>query len=188
MKPWDSQGISAQGQSSFKTRTWRTDWVEWGVIIPSSILDIGVHFSCYDFLRFIFILWVQMFLLALCMCAMNKSGTCGNQKRGVGSLGAGVAAGCELWSWICEPPHGCWELNTGSPLEQLLGTEPSLWPQSCMSDFSVFWSEVLRIFEEIIWKQAFAFWFLKEIVLEIDVIGRVVGFGGIVTALFSTLP
>lgn len=36
----------------------------------------------------------------------------------------------------------------GSPLEQLLSTEPSLWPQSCMSDFSVFWSEVLRIFEE----------------------------------------
>lgn len=102
MKPWDSQGISAQGQSSFKTRTWRTDWVEWGVIIPSSVLDIGVHFSCYDFLRFIFILWVQMFLPALCMCAMNNSGTCGNQKRGVGSLGAGVAAGCELCSRICE--------------------------------------------------------------------------------------
>lgn len=98
-----------------------------------------------------------MFLPALCMCAMNKSGTCGNQKRGVGSLGAGVAAGCELCSWICEPPHGCWELNMDSPLEQLLSTESSLWPQSYMSDFSVFWSEVLRIFEKIIWKQGFAF-------------------------------
>lgn len=99
-----------------------------------------------------------MFLLALCMCAMNKSGTCGNQKRGVGSLGAGVAAGCELCSRICEHHMAVsQQLNTGSPLEQLLSTEPSLWPQSCMSDFSVFWSEVLRIFEEIIWKQAFAF-------------------------------
>lgn len=184
MKPWDSQGISAQGQSSFKTRTWRTDWVEWGVIIPSSILDIGVHFSCYDFLRFIFILWVQMFSPALCMCAMNKSGTCGNQKRGVGSLGAGVAAGCELCSRICEPPwllgveHG---FSSGAALEH--------WAISLAPVLYVwFFCILVRSFEEIIWKQAFAFWFLKEIVLEIEVIGRVVSFGGIVTALFSALP
>lgn len=52
--------------------------------------------SFYDFLRFIFYFMGTNVLPAICMCAMNKSGTCGNQKRGVGSVGTGVAAGCEL--------------------------------------------------------------------------------------------
>jgi hypothetical protein len=39
----------------------------------------------------------------------------------------------------CEPPCGCWELNSG-PLEEqpvLLTTEPSLQPQHCVFNVTI---------------------------------------------------
>lgn len=118
------------------------------------------------------------------MYTISMPGTYGNQKRVFRSLETGIN---RLWAMICELPCGCWELNLGSLSEQFLSPEPSPQPWLCKSHFHMLWSEVLRIFEEITWKQGFASWFLKEIDLEIYIIGRVEVFSGIVTALFSAL-
>lgn len=77
----------------------------------------------------------------------------------------------DLWAttWLLGVEHG---FASGAALEH--------WAISLAPVLYVwFFCILVRSFEEIIWKQAFAFWFLKEIVLEIDVIGRVVGFGAL---------
>jgi hypothetical protein len=65
---------------------------------------------------------VYMSVLSACLCTTRAPGAYGG-KKGVGSCDSktGVPDGCE-------PPHGCWEGNPGSLLEQsvLLTTEPSL--------------------------------------------------------------